>query len=308
MPETQMRTFDESASGLYIISVTPFLDDGTLDLPGVDRLVDFYLSQNVSGIVVLSMMGEAQKLTPDETTQFVQRVCARVNGAVPVIVGLPGGGLVALKAVADIAVAAGASGVMVAPAPSLRSDRQIVEYFGSVADVLGDVPFVLQDFPLATGVQIPAEVMSRIIRSQPTLKAIKHEDWPGLNKITTLRDDDARQVSILVGNGSLYLPEELDRGANGAMTGFAFPDMIVEVCRLHAAGQREAAYDLFDVYLPLIRYEQQPGVGLSVRKYLMHKAGILASHRLRAPGRSLNAQEVAEVDWLVARQSRRIKR
>lgn len=301
-----MHAFDETASGLYIISVTPFLDDGTLDLPGVDQLVDFYLAQKVSGIVVLSMMGEAQKLTLEETTRFVRRVCARVAGAVPVIVGLPGGGFVALKAVADLAIDAGASGVMVAPAPALRSDRQIVDHFGMVAETLGDVPFVLQDFPLATGVQIPAEVMTTLIRTLPTLKAVKHEDWPGLNKITTLREADLRQVSILVGNGSLYLPEELDRGANGAMTGFAFPEMIVEVCRLHAAGAREAAYDLFDTFLPLIRYEQQPGMGLSVRKYLMHKAGILSSSRLRRPGRQLNEHEIAEVDWLVARQARRV--
>jgi len=301
-----MKSFDETASGLYIISVTPFLEDGTLDLPGVDRLVDFYLAQGVSGIVILSMMGESQKLTTAETHAFVRAMCARVNGAVPVIVGVPNSGFVAMKELTDVAMEAGASGVMVAPIGSLRSDQQIVDYFHMVAETLGPVPFVLQDFPLATGVQIPVSVLLRLARELPTFKVIKHEDWPGLNKITSLRTSGERQVSILVGNGGMYLPEELDRGANGAMTGFAFPQMMVQVCRLHAEGRRQEAYDMFDAYLPLVRYEQQPGIGLSVRKHVMHKAGILASDMLRKPGRRLNAQEVAEIEWLIQRQSQRL--
>src|SRR3546814_12309023 len=91
---------------------------------------------------------------------------------------------------------------------------------------------------------------------------LKHEDCPGLAKITALRQsaerEGRRRVSILIGNGALYYPQELARGVDGAMTGFAYPEMLVEVCRLHAAGKRDAAADLFDAYLPLVPHEQQP--------------------------------------------------
>ena len=106
---------------------------------------------------------------------------------------------------------------------------------------------------------------------------LKHEDWPGLAKLSTIRaagdEGKVRRVSILTGNGGgLFLPEELSRGADGAMTGFAWPEMMVDVVAAHARGDIERAHDLFDAYLPLARYEQQAGVGLAVRKHLLHRA------------------------------------
>ena len=123
----------------------------------------------------------------------------------------------------------GAAGVMIAPPASLRTDDQIFGYFQQAADIVGNRPFVLQDFPLATGVQISVPVIARIVDSVPTCVCLKHEDWPGLDKITTLRRPGqlSRRISILCGNGGVFLPEEMERGADGAMTGFAYPEMMV---------------------------------------------------------------------------------
>ena len=108
---------------------------------------------------------------------------------------------------------------------------------------------------------------------------LKHEDWPGLDKITAIRGQEAagaRRLSILCGHGGILLPHELARGADGAMTGFSFPEMLVDVCRLMREGEAEAALDFYD-FLPLVRYEQQPGLGLAVRKYVLWRRGALAS-------------------------------
>ena len=138
---------------------------------------------------------------------------------------------------------------------------------------------------------------------------LKHEDWPGLEKISALRRFQAegamRPISILCGNGGLFLDFEMERGADGAMTGYAFPDMLVDVVRHAKAGRREEAHDLFDAHLPLLRYEQQPGVGLAVRKYVMMKRGILTSDAQRKPGAGLSAIARAEVDYLLTRLARR---
>jgi 4-hydroxy-tetrahydrodipicolinate synthase len=179
-----------------------------------------------------------------------------------------------------------------------------------VAETLGAVPFVLQDFPQATNVQISSQVILRIVKDVPTCVMLKHEDWPGLSKISALRAGsdkrEQRRISILVGNGGMFLPEELGRGADGAMTGFAYPEMMVDVWRAHAAREMDHARNLFDTYLPLARYEQQPGLGLAIRKYILAKRGAIASGTLRKPGSRLSSSDIAEVELLIERQTRRL--
>jgi 4-hydroxy-tetrahydrodipicolinate synthase len=174
-----------------------------------------------------------------------------------------------------------------------------------------DVPWVLQDHPVSTGVQMSTAVVLRILQNSPSCVMLKHEDCPGLAKLSAIRaassKGDVKRVSILTGNGGgLFLPEELIRGADGAMTGFAYPEMMVDVCRAHAAGQPEKAQDVFDAYLPLARYEQQPGIGLAVRKHIFAERGIIASAAIRKPGPKLSAMDIADIARLTARQSKRL--
>jgi 4-hydroxy-tetrahydrodipicolinate synthase len=307
-----MNKLDTSATGVYLITVTPFTDSGALDLASTDRMVDFCLDSGVTGLTVLGIMGEATKLTAEESALFVGRVLARVAGRVPVVVGASAPGFAPMKELTDSVMALGAAGVMVAPPSTVRTDDQIVAYFEMVGETLGpQVPWVLQDHPVATGVQMSAGVILRILRNSPTCVMLKHEDCPGLAKLSALRGasdrGEVRRVSILTGNGGgLFLPEELSRGADGAMTGFAYPEMMVGVCRAHAAGDIERAHDLFDAYLPLARYEQQPGIGLAVRKHLLAERGVIASAAIRKPGPKLSAADVADIALLTARQARRL--
>lgn len=304
-----MTRLTETARGVYVIAVTPFLPDGGLDLESTDRMVDFYLSVGATGLTVLGMMGEAQKLTIEESQLIVRRILARVAGRVPVVVGVSAPGFAQMASLTEMVMDDGAAGVMIAPPSSLRTDDQIVAYYAQAVGFIKDVPFVLQDFPLVTGVQMSVPVIRRIVADLPTCVCLKHEDWPGLDKISALRADGFlnRRISILCGNGGMFLPEEMARGADGAMTGFAYPEMMVDVVRHANAGEAERAQDLFDAYLPLARYEQQPGIGLAVRKYTMAKRGIIAHASLRRPGAGLNERTIAEVDRLIRRQEVRLK-
>jgi len=304
-----MALLDESANGVFIIAATPFSDNGALDFASVDRMVDFYLERGANGLTILGVMGEAPKLTEEESRALIGRTIARAGGA-PVIVGVSAPGLASIKTLAASAMDQGAAGVMVAPPGHLRTDDQIFGYFESVAETLASTPFALQDYPLATQVQISPKVIRRIVEALPTCVMLKHEDWPGLAKITALRaasDRGARRISILTGNGGLFLPEELERGADGAMTGFAYPEMMVGVVKAFRAGDLERARDLFDAYLPLARYEQQPGLGLAVRKYVLAKRGAIASPAQRKPGAMLSPADIAEVERLITRQERRLR-
>lgn len=304
-----MAGLTEAAAGVYVIAATPFLPDGALDLDSTDRMVDFYLDRGATGLTILGMMGEAPKLTVAEAQLLTRRILARVAGRVPVVVGVSAPGFAQMQALTEMVMDDGAAGVMIAPPGSLRTDDQIVTYYRQAAGFIGDVPFVLQDFPLVTGVQIPVSVIARIVEELPTCVCLKHEDWPGLEKISALRAAGTltRRISILCGNGGVFLPEEMARGADGAMTGFAYPEMMVDVVRLMRDGQADRAQDIFDAYLPLARFEQQPGLGLAVRKYVMARRGIIAHDAQRRPGAALTAAGRAEVDRLIARQEKRLR-
>lgn len=297
------------AHGVYPIAPTPFFDDGRIDYGSVDRIVDFYLQCGATGITVLGQLGEAPKLEHDESVEVATRM---INGAtnLPVIVGVSAPGFAAMRALTREVMERGAAGVMIAPPNTLRTDDQIVGYYQQAVRAIGaDVPFVLQDYPLTFSVQMTPGVIRRIVTELPSCAMLKHEDWPGLEKISALRaferDGSMRHVPILCGNNGLFLDYEMERGADGANTGYAFPDMLCDVVRLSQSQQREEAHDLFDAHLPLLRYEQQPGVGLAVRKYILHRRGLLHSPALRQPSASLTATARSEVDHLLQRLARR---
>ena len=302
---------NEQAKGVYIISATPFLDDGSIDMESADRLTDFYIEKGVSGITILGMMGEAPKLTADESIQFMTRVLNRVDGKVPVVVGVSNPGMDNLCSLSKSAMDLGAAGVMVAPFAAHRTDEAIFNYFSAVADALGaDVPIIYQDYPYVTNANISVQSLMRIVKEIDQVVMLKHEDWPGLGKLSTFRDKSAtenlRRISVLCGNGGLYLPQELARGADGAMTGFAFPEMLVQVCEKYASGDTNGAEDLFDAYLPVVRHEQQPGYGLAVRKETLRRRGAISSAKTRAPGPTLNAQDHRDLDRLLERLDKRL--
>lgn len=303
-----MTKLTAQAAGTFAIAPTPFHDDGRIDEASIDRLTDFYTEVGCDGVTVLGILGEAPKLDAAEAEQVALRFVKRAR-KLQVIVGVSAPGFATMRSLAKKSMDAGAAGVMIAPPPSLRTDDQIVTYFKQAQEAIGDdIPWVLQDYPLTLTVVFTPAVIRKIVMDSPSCVMLKHEDWPGLEKISTLRnfqkDGSLKPMSILVGNGGLFLDFEMERGADGAMTGYAFPELLIDVVNLSKAGKRDAAHDLFDAHLPLIRYEQQPGVGLTVRKYVLQKRGIISSSAQRKPGAVITPQARAEVDYLLSRVAR----
>jgi 4-hydroxy-tetrahydrodipicolinate synthase len=299
---------DNTAKGVFPIAPTPFHADGRVDEASVDRMTDFYLECGSTGMTVLGVMGEAPKLDGTESLALAKQFIKRAS-SIPVVVGVTAPGFAAMQTLARASMDAGAAGVMIAPPNNLRTDDQIVGYYRQAVEAIGsDIPFVVQDFPQTFTVVMTPGVLRRIIDENPSCVMVKHEDWPGLEKISTLRKfekEGMRRVSILCGNGGMFLDFEVERGADGAMTGYAFPDMLVDLVKLTQAGERDKAHDLFDAHLPLLRYEQQQGTtGLAVRKYVMARRGIIASDAQRKPAGSITATAKAEVEYLLSRVAR----
>jgi 4-hydroxy-tetrahydrodipicolinate synthase len=306
-----MEQIGPRTKGVYIISVTPFTDDSDIDWKSVDSLVEFYIAKRVSGVTILGMMGEAQKLTETESAAVARYFIERVAGRVPVLVGVSNPAVNNLVELGKRVMDFGASGIMIAPAAGLKTEMQIRDYFAMVFKRLGpSVPVCFQDYPLGTGVNISVPTFLQLVDEHQSLVMFKHEDWPGLKKLQQIRracdGHSRRRISILCGNGGLYLPQELHRGADGAMTGFAYPEMLVEVCNTFFDGRSEDAEDVFDIYLPLVRHEQQIGVGLAIRKEILRRRGAIRSATVRVPGPRLDKDDLEELERLIRRLERRL--
>ena len=299
---------NERTSGVFAVAPTPFRPDGGVDDASLDRMVDAYETAGCAGITILGVMGEAPKLEQDEALSIVTRVVRRSR--IPIVVGVSAPGFATMRRLARAALEDGAAGVMIAPAPALRTDDQIAAYFEQAVLAIGDdVPVVVQDYPLSTSVLMSPALIRRIVQALPSCVMLKHEDWPGLDKISTLRGYEAegsmRRTSILCGNGGLFLDFEMARGADGAMTGYAFPEMLVDVVTLAGTKDRERLHDIFDAHLPLLRYEQQQGIGLAVRKHLLRRRGFIAHETQRKSFGGLTDAGRADVEVLLGRLARK---
>ena len=184
-----MTRIGPDSRGVYIIAATPFTETLEVDGDGIDRVTDFYLEKGADGITVLGMMGEAPKLTPAESVEVVKRTISRAQGR-PVVVGVSAAGFVAMRNLAHQAMDLGAAGVMVAPAGT-KTDRQIRDYYANAVDAIGDdIPLVLQDFPRHRH-HHRHRPHGRDLQALPSVVMLKHEDWPGLSKISRLREAEA---------------------------------------------------------------------------------------------------------------------
>ncbi|MDR1731613.1 MAG: dihydrodipicolinate synthase family protein [Synergistaceae bacterium] len=295
--------------GVFPISPTPFLPDGAIDFASIARLCRFYKNVGVAGITILGLLGEATKLDCDETDAVI-REFVQHSGGLEIIVGASSPGFASMRRTALNAMAAGAGGVQIAPPSHLRSDAQIIEYFDCVARTLGSgVPFVIQDYPLVHQVVFTPNVLREIVNRNESCVAIKNEDWPGMDKLRTLnqfkREGSMRNIPIFGGNGGLSLDCEYAAGASGAMTGYPFPEFLVEGLKLVESGKRSEFQDLYDAHLPYLRYEGQPKIGIAIRKYVLCKRGLIAHAAQREPVAALSAGTKDDVDFLLGRLIRK---
>jgi len=291
--------------GVIAIATTPFNNENTIDFESVDSLSEYYLESKVCGVTILGVMGEAHKLNIEEQKLLIKRYIGKLNNSVPVIVGVSNPGLDNLELLSKFSMDTGASGVMISGYNGLKNDDQIKNYFNQVIERTQDIPICLQDYPPTTNVHFSESVINDIMEIHPSIEMFKHEDCPGHNKLSRLlryRDFNlSKKYSVFVGNGGLYVPQELERGADGIMTGFAFTEILVNLYDLFSNNQKEFAEDLFDIFLPMIRHEQQFGIGLGLRKYVLQKRGIIKSSKVRSPGPVLTEDDIKEIEHLLSR-------
>ena len=290
-------------SGVFHVLAAPFREDGALDTAGLPRLVECALATGITGFTILGIAGEAHRLTDEERRRVVETVVKEVRGRVPVTVGVSASGTHLATAFARMAREHGADALMVAPPTGLKNLDAVAEYYRMVAAATG-LPIVLQDEPVTTQVNMPAPFIAQLCADLPAIEAVKLEEPPTLPKITRLRALFGSRVAIFGGLGGVYFFEELSRGADGAMTGFPYPEALRAIREHFVAGRRDEARALFYRWLPLIRYESQPGAtpgtAVGIRKEILRRRGWITSALVRPPAPALDAGTHAELGELLA--------
>lgn len=299
-----MPTFE----GVYSVLPTPFLADGGLDLESMRRVIDLFIDGGVNGLTALGVTGEVARLTDPERQTVLEAVLQHVRSRVPVIAGTTAEGLRTCIEYTRNAKAAGAAGVMISPPRMAKlNSESVVRHFTGVAEAV-DIDIVIQDYPPISGFTMEPSLLVRIAREIPRARTIKLEDPPTPFKTSRILEAaQGMELRIFGGLGGVFLLEELMAGATGAMTGFAYPEILVEIVRSFRAGKLDHAADVFYRNVPLMRFEFQEGIGMAIRKEVLRRRGALQTGATRAPGARLDSVTAAALDrvldWVGVAQS-----
>ena len=293
----QMRLSEPHLAGIYPVVPTPFDSEGGLDAESITRLCAFMAEQGVQGVTVLGVMGEAQKLSDVERIDVLRIFRETLSPDLALVVGVSGAATDPVVAAAGAAVRAGADALLVGPIPS-QDDEIIFQYYQRVAGAV-EIPIVIHDYPASTGVVMSARFIARLHEGIRNVPYVKLEDPPTGPKIDKVRELTNGEMGIFGALGGLYAFEELDRGAIGLMTGFAYPELLVEIYRRFMAGDRDGAAQVFYDILPLIRFEFQPSLGVALRKHVLVKRGVFRTAAVRHPGREVDAKTVEHLNRIL---------
>lgn len=286
-------------TGVIPILATPFHDDERLDLDSWQRLLNFMAGLEVDGVTILGVLGEANRLNDEERQTLIETAVAVIGGRVPIIVGTSAAGTRTAVYLSRMAQDLGADAVMVAPSkePVPNEDR-ILELYQQIAQHIR-IPIVLQDHPASTDVHMSVSLILRVLRAVSEIAGVKEEAVPTAPKIRQLREGlGERRLPILSGLGALYAPFDLEAGADGFNTGFAFPEVLQALVAAARQSDWSRVHQIYAKFAALIVFEQQPGV--AIRKEVLRRRGLLASARVRHPGATVSAAVSSQIDVLLA--------
>ncbi len=291
---------DTSLNGIHFMLPTPFDGNGEVDLVPFKRLVDCAAETGCKGVVVLGVMGEAHRLADDERLAVLDAVVAAADGRMTVTVGVSSESNALVAKRTREAQEHGGTAVMVSPGRMAKPNEAVLyRYFETVQSV-ATIGIVVQDHPSESGVNMSPAFIARLNAELPRAQYLKLEDPPTPPKITQVLALTGDNMAIFGGLGGSFLFEELRRGGSGTMTGFAYPEVLVALYRLLEAGDIVGARKLFYDWVPYIRYENQPGIGLSIRKYAMMKRGLMDTFGTRPPSPAIDKPTQDELDDIMA--------
>lgn len=271
--------------GVYPVAPTIFHADGTLDLDGQRRCLDFMIDAGSHGICILANFSEQFVLSDEERDQVTEASLKHVAGRVPVIVTTTHFATSVCAERSRRAQDLGAAMVMVMPpyhgATFRVPEEAVTSFFQKLSDAIS-IPIMIQDAPVA-GTPLPAAYLAKLAREVENVSYFKIETQGAATKLRTLIELGGDAIEgPWDGEEAITLMPDLDAGATGAMTGGGYPDGIRQILDPFVAGDRAAAMRAYERWLPLINYENRQ-CGIASAKILMREGGVIKSDAMRHP-------------------------
>lgn len=297
------RDAAELVRGVSPVLEVPFCDDGEVDAPGFTRVVRHVLATGVTSVMFPGFASEFHKLDERERRLLCEILLGETRERADVA------GIIAVQDHATLLAArraremvdAGADLINLLPPHFLSpSPQHIREHVEAVLDAVPATPVVLQYAPAATGTSLSSAAITAIARERPNLRLVKVESSPPGALIAALAGSDP-PLPAVVGNAGVQLPDAIRRGAVGVQPGCSCTEVYVEIWRRFAAGDDAGGDDLHRRLLPYISYWMLDiELIIAAEKLISARRGLIASAYCRAPGRRLDAEEVAMVDRFLA--------
>jgi 4-hydroxy-tetrahydrodipicolinate synthase len=279
--------------GIYPIVPTPFLENGEIDYPSIERLIRFMGPKKVHGLAVMGALGEGHKLTDQEREAVIAAYRRLLPDGMALIVGVRAPATHPAGVMAARARELGADAILLGP-HNVQKDAALLEYYRQVSDA-ARIPCIIHDYPAMTGIHLSVELIGRIFEASQNIRHIKLEDPPTGMKMQAMPPG----LEVFGALGGMYALEELERGAVGIMTGFVYAELLVRLYELTRKQEWKAAADLFFDFLPLNRWEFQAGIGPSLRKQVLRTLGVFSTARVRHPGQEADERTLAQLFRIV---------
>jgi dihydrodipicolinate synthase/N-acetylneuraminate lyase len=290
-----------SFRGVYAVLPTPFHDDGSLDEESLGRCVEFCIAAAAHGIVTPVVASETSALFDEERLRIAELVLARVNGRIPVVIGVTGVTEAASLRYSQHAVSFGADAVIAMPPGDGRADeRAILGFYTKVARAVERLPVWIQHYPGLGGTVMSAELLARLLREILGVEYLKEETALAPQTMTRVRELAGDSLKGMMGGmGGRYLIDEVGRGASGTMPACEVVDVHVMIWNSIERRDDEEARRLHTRLLPLLNYEAM--YGFPVWKHILVRRGVIDSARTRVSGAAaFDAQNHLELDRLLA--------
>lgn len=282
-------------AGIFPIVLTTFDENYEVDESSQLALVNYLIECGAHGLAIFGNASEGYCLSESEKARLMPLIIKEARGRVPVFVSTGHTGTHVAAQLSKAAEEAGADGVMVLPPYFLKPTAEdLFAYYKAISDSVS-LPVMIQDAPALTGVNISAAQMARMSRECANVRYAKIEAPPTAMKVSEVKQAAGDELTLFGGLNGHFLIEELQRGARGAMPGSDMIRMFVKVWNYYEAGRAKEARAEFNRWLPLIRFELQPGLGVSAMKHNLKSAGVISQATVRPPTRSLDPAGIEEL-------------
>ena len=279
------------------MQVTPFAPDGSIDLEGLARTVEWQVSVGVGALSALGMAGEFFKLATDELEAVIGCV-VESSGRATTLIGVSAGSAEVAARLARHAAGAGADALLALPPYGIKPSADgLVDYYRAIAGA-ADLPIMAQDGSDELRAVIPFDVLVRLCREVPSVRYVKVEDVAPGPKVSRL-GEALGDVILLCGSGGLGILDAYDRGAVGCISGAATADLFVPLDAHYVDGSRAEAEATYRRVLPLIQFQcQSTELFVAAEKRILARKGLIGDDRVRQPGYALDERERETLDRL----------